>query len=73
LQGRTETKQAEAISALFTHIKDCGELSLQRRLKYLALIHKCIKKIGFEFAEDFLESRPNNLREKPEASTQKSP
>lgn len=41
---------------------------MQRRLKFLALIHKTIKKIGFDFAEEFLSARPNNLREKPTQS-----
>jgi len=58
LLGKTEIKQADAIMQFFNYIKDQGDMSLQRRLKILALIHKSVKKIGYEFAEAFLEARP---------------
>lgn len=68
LLGKTETKPQEAIRLFFQYFKDNTDLSLQRRLKYLALIHKSIKKIGFDFAEEFLTMKPNCLREKINAS-----
>ncbi|KAL4494561.1 hypothetical protein ABPG72_004463 [Tetrahymena utriculariae] len=68
LNGKTEIKQQEAIHLFFQYFKDNQDLSLQRRLKFLALIHKSIKKIGFDFAEEFLSIKPNCLREKTSPS-----
>ena len=59
LMGKTEIKQPDAIMQFFNYLKDQGDMSLQRRLKVLALIHKSVKKIGYEFAEAFLEARPS--------------
>lgn len=53
LNGSNEINSLSAARILFTYIKEKKDLSVQRRMKFLALIHKAIKKLGFEFAEEF--------------------
>ena len=66
LQGKHDIHNTKLISinSFFNYTIDSIQLGQYRtKLKFLYIIHKCIKLIGVDFADIFLNLNPNNLRE----------